>query len=632
AALEGAFGDLIARHAPLRTTFELADSRPIQRVHRAQPPAVPLIDLSDLDAESQRRVVAGAVADALARPFDLGSDGLFQPWLFRLAADDNVVVIRLHHLAFDDWSVDVFRRDLTALYLARVEGSGPPLPELTTGFADFCRQQRGRMAGREGAEQLSYWRRELAGAPLTLALPLSDPARPPGAAHPAAVPLTHPLAADSIRRLRQLAARQRCTLFMALLAVFGVVAFGCTGQDDLVLATVVANRNTVDWEPLVGCFTKKVPLRLRVSPEASFEVSLAGARAAVLGALAHQDLAFETIVQGVLGARAASLGVVPNLSLVFQADTPHRERLVLPGVSVEPYDAASGLAQPHFAASEEGVARASAPTAGSPQESAPAIWGAGAYQGTFLILSVVEDPEQVTLVARGAFHPPSVEKVLDFFDAMLARVVASPGARLVDLVAAGPSGGGRSARTAAVAGFVVDTSRIESALAAHPEIAEVAATVVRREDGTDDLVAYVVPVSGQDCPTPAEMRSFLWSRLPGCPWPSQVLPVTSLPPEVADEPHPLEETPSAEEERLSSLWAHALGGDAIDGATNYWQRFSFLEVPSRAAAGGVGLQGQQVRRNRTLRTLAADLGADTVSADLGADAVAADRARKTTDP
>ncbi|MDQ6948283.1 MAG: condensation domain-containing protein [Actinomycetota bacterium] len=634
AALRRSLSDIVGRHAPLRTAFHVESGRPIQRVRGAHDFALPVTDLAGIDPEIVRASIGQAIAEATGRPFDLSDEPLFQPHLYRLADDDHVLVVRLHHLAFDDWSVGIFRRELSILYRAHAAGEVPMLPELRVDFAEFCRRQRCRLAGPAGTRELAYWRRELAGAPLNVPLPIGDPARPQGRPYPPAVPLNRQLPRDLVRPLRTLAGQQRSTLFMALLAVFAVVVHSYTGQDDLLLASVVANRNAADLEALIACFTKKIPIRLRLPGDATFLDVVARARNSVLGSLAHQDLAFETVIQDVLGGDAAALGVVPDISVMFQADTPHNDRLVLPGLVVGGYDTGFTARAPHFASGQ-----------GAEDDDEGRVWGGGLYRGTFLILSVVEGEDGVSLVARGAFHPPSVERILDHFEAVLAAAVAHPTDTVAQLSAStvdhrDPIGHGVGLGAGVdVRGFAVQPARIEAALSLCPGIREAAIEIRDTESSTATMVAFVIPDGSVPMPTLGEMRSYLWSRLPGYAWPAALIAVAELPhpadhggrgadaaavrdvaavdSEVRRSVVPVadKEPLTSDEQALTALWADVLGGGPVRVDANYWQKFSFLEGLRRAQTGDVNPSAEQVRRNRTLQTLAADLTADPARGD-----------------
>ncbi|MDP9072742.1 MAG: condensation domain-containing protein [Actinomycetota bacterium] len=588
-ALSRSLADVIARHAPLRTTFQIVAGRPVQTVAPARPPNLSMVDLSSDEPEAQRAVIAAVVGDAASRPFDLSADPLFSPCLYRLGVQDHVLVIRVHHLVFDDWAVDVFRRELSTCYAAHAAGETPALPELRVDFAGFCHRQRRHLAGPAGAAELTFWRRELAGAPVSVRLPIGDPERPAGSKYPPAVPLGHRLPRNLVQPIRALARQQRCTLFMALLAVFAVVVRSFSGQEDLLMASVVANRNSADLEALIGCFTKKILLRLRLAEDATFAELVANARASVLGALAHQDLAFETVVQEVLGTGASPVGVVPDISVMFQADAPHTERLALPGLTVGGFDTATSTRQPHFASGDDAA------------ESTP--WGAGLYPGTFLILSVVEADDGVTLVARGAFHPPAVTRVLNRFEAVLAEAVAHPTATVAQLTAAIEPSGRTVPAGVDVGGFLVEPGRIEAALAGYPGVRQVTVKIDRAAAGPGRIVAHLVPDGSAPIPNLAELRAFLWSKLPGYAWPTAVVVEGTGAGDGTAGRAPL----TSPEQILTTLWSEVLGGGPVRVEANYWQRFSFVDVLRRAERGGLEVSAEQVRRNRTLQALSADV-------------------------
>ncbi|MDQ3645285.1 MAG: condensation domain-containing protein [Actinomycetota bacterium] len=594
AALGRALDEIMRRHDALRTTFELRDGRPVQVVHAHRPLDLAVRDLSSL-APGEREVhVDRLVAEAGRAPFDLVAGPLFEPTLLRLADHDHVLVIRTHHSVFDDWSVGVFRRELAALYTAYAQGESSPLPELALQFAQLCRRQRRELAGPAGTRELEFWRRELAGAPLITQLPVHDPQLPEGAPQATGQPVLLSLPPEVCDRLRMLARRERVTVFMTLLAAFGVLVQHRTGQDDLLLATVVANRNATELEGPIGCFTKKVPIRLRLDGDPTFAEILRRARTALLGALSHQDLPFETVIGDVLGAPATAHGLVPHVAIMFQGVTP-TEDLVMPGLETSGFETSTTAPRAHFMArgddgpGDEGV--------GEDVHAVP--WGAGLYLGTFVILSVADSADGLSCIARGAFHAPAVRELLDGFAALLGEVADEPARRLSQLavgVQPPPSSDGQ----VDLRGSRVELARMASALAECPGVRDVAVTLERDEHGEPALVASVVP-DGRP-PTLTDLRTFLWSRLPGYAWPSAMVVVGSL---AAAQEARL----SVDESLLSTLWGEVLGVERAAPAESYSQAFSFTRALARAREAGVPVPGEHVARNRTVRTLAAALAA-----------------------
>lgn len=422
AALSRALDEIVRRHGTLRTGFELRDGRPVQVVRTHRPFELPLRDLTGLAAVEREEEVGRTVAEAGRRPFDLAVDSLFVPELLRLGEEDHVLVIRTHHSVFDDWSVGVFRRQLAKLYAAYAAGEPSPLPDPALQFTDFCRRQRSDLAGPAGTGELAYWRRELADAPLTVQLPVDDPSAPAGSPQRGGETVSVVLDPGLHEQLRELARHERATVFMTMLAAFGVLVARYTGQEDLVIATVVANRNRTELEGLIGCFTKKVPLRLRLHGDPTFSQALARTRSALLGALSHQDLPFEAVLQDVLGSAAPAHGLVPHVVLVFQGVTPSQE-LLLEGMESAGLDNAGRAGRAHFMASGTGATG----------ELAPLPWGAGLYAGTFVILSVDESGLELSCTARGAFHTSAVREVMEGFATLLIDVAAHPTRRISEL-------------------------------------------------------------------------------------------------------------------------------------------------------------------------------------------------------
>ena len=604
AALERALCELVRRHPPLRTTFELVDGFPHQVVADPGRFRLASTDLAGLPAARRDREVERLVAEATDRPFDLATGPLFEPRLVRLGGNDHVLVVRLHHTVFDDWSVDVVRRELSALYAAALQGAPVPLPEPPTTFADACRRQRARLAGPPGAEQRSWWRRELRGAPLAVQLPIgAGPGRRPATdepGHPVRVDVPLPLA-DGVRGL---APRLRATPFMTVLAAFSVLVSRATGQDDLVVATVVAARNSSALEPLVGCFTKKVPLRLRLEGDPTFADLVARTRRSLLGALAHQDLAFDAAVQEGLGVAAAEHGVVPQVAVVVQGETPRRATLTLPGVRVGGFETrADARGERHFTAG---------PRHGHREPDGP-VWGGGIYLGTFLLLSLLEEGQGMALVARGVFDRAAARRLLDDVVSLLAEVVDDPSRRVSQLGAR--SADGEPDDVVEVRGLRVRRSPLEAALARGRGVAEVAVAVAEGDGGERRLVAYVV-AGGDRPPTLGDLRRALWAELPGTVWPADLVVVealvrgpdgrvdtAALPAPRRDRPDP---SPTAA--LLSAMWGE-IRGQPVGPTQSYWQDFSFLDVLVEARQAGLAVGDEHVERSRTPEMLAATLAA-----------------------
>jgi amino acid adenylation domain-containing protein len=293
-SLERALNALVARHEALRTTFRVVDGEPCQIVHPSLELKVPVTNLQDQPpAEREARTQRLATEDA-CNPFDLERGPLLRCSVVTRGLFDHVLLLSLHHIISDGWSMGILARELTALYQACVLGYQVALPELPIQYADFAVWQRDWLRGDILEEQLAYWRKQLADLP-ALELP-SDRPRPPvltyrGSFRP--VNLTSGLS----QKVRALARAQNATPFMVLTAAFAILLQRYSGQQDIVIGTPVANRNRAEIEGLIGFFVNSLVLRVKMDGNPTFKELLARVREVALGAYAHQDLPFEKLVE-----------------------------------------------------------------------------------------------------------------------------------------------------------------------------------------------------------------------------------------------------------------------------------------------------------------------------------------------
>ncbi|MFC9249713.1 amino acid adenylation domain-containing protein, partial [Streptomyces sp. NPDC057136] len=302
-ALTAALGAVVTRHEVLRTRLVAgADGVPYQVID--QPPeAFPLV-LVDVSAERDPVASArGLVAADAALPFDLAADSLIRASLIRVAPDEHVLALSVHHVVFDEWSDQIFRRELAALYEAFREGEPNPLPPLAVQYADFAAWQRQWLSGDVIEGQLAYWKQHLAGAP-TLELPTDRPRPPVRSTEGAAIRFTVP--ARTADALRAFSRERGVTMFMTLLGAFDVVLGRYAGSDDVVVGTPVANRNLAETEDLIGFFVNTLVMRTDLSGDPSFAELVGRVRETSLAAFAHEDLPFEQLVDDLVGDRDRS--------------------------------------------------------------------------------------------------------------------------------------------------------------------------------------------------------------------------------------------------------------------------------------------------------------------------------------
>ncbi|HYU33835.1 MAG TPA: amino acid adenylation domain-containing protein [Thermoanaerobaculia bacterium] len=341
ALLARIFAEVARRHEALRTTFASRDGRPVQVISPISRPDLPVVDLSHLpEAEREAQALSLAVEEA-RRPFDLQRGPVLRLALVRLTESDWLLLMTLHHIVSDGWSMGVLLREIAALYPAFSQGQPSPLPELPVQYADYACWQREWLQGDVLEGQLAFWRHRLAGAQAVLELPTDRP-RPPvqtfrGASRPVAL---SPALSQEIRELCRL---QEATPFMALLAAWAVLLGRHAGQDDVLTGSPIAGRNRREIEDLIGFFVNTLVLRSDLSGKPSFSTLLARVRATALDAYAHQDVPFERIVEVVVTERDLSRS--PLFQVLFAVQNAPAGTLRLPGLVLAPVEVESRIAK-----------------------------------------------------------------------------------------------------------------------------------------------------------------------------------------------------------------------------------------------------------------------------------------------
>ena len=316
AALESAFAAIVQRHKALRTRFVEGEEGPEQIVEEAVRVSVAVDDLAHLPPSGRMREAARRAAGLARDPFDLARGPLYRIRLLRLDATDHVLVLVLHHIASDGWSMGVLVRELAAAYADTSRGGAPDLCELPVQYADWAAWQRAWLEGGEMERQLAYWRSELEGLePLELPTDRPRRRRPTGAG----ASLDARLDPDLVERLSCLARSEGATLHMALLAAFAAVLGRWSGQDDFGIGTPVANRTREEAEPLIGFFVNSLVIRARLrGRRLSYRELLGRIRESALGAYANQDVPFERVVEMLQPQRDLSRTPLFQAMLILQ--------------------------------------------------------------------------------------------------------------------------------------------------------------------------------------------------------------------------------------------------------------------------------------------------------------------------
>jgi len=272
--------------------------------------------------------------DEASRPFDLMNDPLMRALLVRIDECEHLLLITMHHIVTDGWSMGIFNRELSEFYGADTAGREPSLPELPIQYVDYAAWQRQSLAGERYESQLEYWKKQFATLPPSLELPADHPRsnrqtlRASRAAHH-----TLTLAREFSVRLKQRCQTENATLFMMLMAAFNVLLHRYTGAEDIVVGTPIAGRQQPETEELIGLFINTLALRTNVSSELSFTQLLDRVKQIALGAYAHPDLPFEQLVKEVQPDRAT--GQNPLFQTMFVLQNEGSSSLRLPELTVE---------------------------------------------------------------------------------------------------------------------------------------------------------------------------------------------------------------------------------------------------------------------------------------------------------
>ncbi|HYH97666.1 non-ribosomal peptide synthetase [Hyalangium sp.] len=285
---------VLARHETLRTTISSSAEGPFQVIHPPAHVELPIEELGALSVDERLARARHLAAEEVGRRFDLKQGPLWRSHLLRLDSHEHVLVLVLHHIIADGWSLQVLVDELMALYEAAVHGSPSPLPELPIQYADHAAWQRQRFERGELAQSLEYWKRQLTDLPAPLDLPTDGPYAVEGEAQGAIVAAK--LSPELTSALQGLARKHEATLFTVLLAGLGALLHRLTGQEDLIIGAPIAGRERLETEGLVGLFLNTLALRVRCSAETSFDSLLDAVRDEVIGAESYSELPFEKLV------------------------------------------------------------------------------------------------------------------------------------------------------------------------------------------------------------------------------------------------------------------------------------------------------------------------------------------------
>jgi amino acid adenylation domain-containing protein len=406
-AFRRAFQALVDRHPSLRTTIAVHSGKPVQQIHEHQPVHFEETDASTWSGdELQTRLV-----EETQRPFDLERGPVMRVSLFTRSAQEHILLLVIHHIVVDFWSLAVILNELGVLYAAEKAGRPAALTPLDLQYTDFVRWQAEMLASPAGERLWDYWKKQLAGPLPMLSLP-TDRSRPTiqmfrGAQH--AFTLNDELA----RRLRALAKAEGATLYMVLLAAFELMLYYHTGQEDILVASPMAGRSRAEFEGMVGFFANPVVLRANLSGNPTFRAFLGQVRQTVLAALEHQDYPTLRLVQRLRPPR--DLSRPPLCQTMFVLDKPHR---------------VTEQAVPAFTRGETGLRM---DLGGIVMESIPLERRAATLDLVMLIIEATGSLSTSIRFNTDLFDAATIARMAGHFHALLESVIRDPAAAIGDL-------------------------------------------------------------------------------------------------------------------------------------------------------------------------------------------------------
>src|SRR5690349_14861535 len=395
-ALEASLNEIVRRHEALRTIFSPRAGEPVQIVRSELRLPLPFIDLSDLPLTERETAFRQLCDEEAQQPFDLSTGPLVRARLLRFTKEEHVLLVSLHHIVSDLWSMGVLIREVAALYEAYASGAESALEELSLQYGDYAVWQREWLQGEVLQQQLAYWRKQLGGDLPVLQLPLDKPRST--ASGRDSVTLSYKLSKKLSEELKALSRTEGVTLFMSLLAAFQLLLSRYSGQEDILVGSPVAHRTRAETEELIGFFVNTLVLRTDVSGNPTFRELVQRVRDTALGAYAHQDVPFEKLVEELAPER--NLSFTPLFQVMFAL-----ENAPLPEIEVD------GLKM-----------RAEAVTNDTAKFD--------------LALGIGETDDGLTTdwqYRTELFDAATIERMAAHFKTLLENIVADPDARIADL-------------------------------------------------------------------------------------------------------------------------------------------------------------------------------------------------------
>ncbi|UNU23116.1 non-ribosomal peptide synthetase [Microcoleus vaginatus] len=413
-ALQQTFNEIVRRHEALRTTLAVVSGQPVQRIAAAFHLPINVVDLRNLPKESRQTEANRLTAEEAQRSFNLSNDLLLRVTLLQLDDAEYLLMLNMHHIVSDGWSIGVLIQELGALYTAFASEKPSPLPALSIQYADFAKWQREWLQGEVLETQLAYWRQQLNGISM-LNLPADRP-RPAIQSYRGKRQFLQ-LPKQLSEALETLSQREGVTLFMTMLAAFKTLLYHYAQQEDIVVGSPIANRNRSEIEALIGFFVNSLVLRTDLSGNPTFRELLNRVKEVALGAYAHQDLPFEKLVEELHPDRA--LNQNPLFQVAFALQNAPGNRLELPELTLSPQQLDVGTARFDL---EFHLWERSPNSSGSNQSPSNKLW-----------VDSSEGISGMVIYSADLFDEATITRMLGHFQTLLESIVANPEQRIANL-------------------------------------------------------------------------------------------------------------------------------------------------------------------------------------------------------
>src|SRR6202140_2678852 len=393
--LTRAFHTVLGRHAALRTVFDSVEGEGRQIVLSEMDVEIPMVDLAGFSRSERESEALRIAAEEATKPFDLREGPLIRPVLVHLEPETHFLILTMHHIIADGWSISLLFREVTKSYAAITKNETPDLPDLPLQYTEYAQWQREYMSGEVLTAEIDFWKRKLAGAQTLLDLPIDHPRPATTSWHGATEGLSVPVA--TLAKMKALAQAENSTLFMVAMAAFQSLLWRYSNQESILIGTPIAGRNDVDLENMIGLFVNTLIFRGDFSADLTFRDVIRHVRSFALEAYAHQDLPFEKLVEELVPQR--SLDTHPLIQVLFTFQSFARQVFEIPGLTIQEVPFEAGIAKFDLAL---------------------VMWEDGDLQCQF---------EYNTDI----FEPSTMNRLLRHFEKLLTEVVENPDLRVAKI-------------------------------------------------------------------------------------------------------------------------------------------------------------------------------------------------------